>query len=451
MSKSYDDYTKEEIAAIQKTVINNTLNKTNIDLNNININTLQQVTDKVLKHYDCQCDVCGSRIDEKEGVLQFERNIDKFPTKEDGLTLENITLVCLDCYTESEKEDATDSTSFSPSISSEAKKEVAQQVKTSSQNFEAFVANNTPSLFVKRNVSTFLYLLVFLNISIIGYGLFSGSITASYGLFGAIVGQVLYTIVYEYTFLFFIGLIPIVGLYTLLEYYQPPSYFLPDYKTGFVIGPITIPYIFHPILLAITTATWIVGGLAFTNDITLPLAEDTIILVLSISLICSLLLVVSLPRVFVKLVRSDKSTLLPRSVLSYAGAIAEKHGEVYIQDNKAKPAIKADYVREVFANEENLYGDYYYPVLWIFLVNLSVVYSFFAFLLTNSLYIGFEILFVSAPLLTVIAYIIYRFVIFKLVAKELKHKADEIKSELGLETGEIHREKESESGIEFKW
>lgn len=423
---SNDEYNKKQIKKIQQKVVENTVSEYNVDFSNINVSQLQDESQKSLDAHDYSCSNCGKSGGiggDEELLLVLENDFERFDDKNDAIVKENLTPVCKECF-----EDDSDS---QPISSAPTETSTSDRVKYSIQGFEKLVAENTPSILFKTYGEFILYLFIIASVGVLGYGYTETQDPVGYYL--EIVSQVLETVssvLSEYTIIFFL-LIPVVmAFYTLFEYYEPDHEFQPDYRSGFSLGGLTVPLLVHPILLVVSNIGYLSVRFNVLSDfVDIEPAVATMIAVSCYGL--SLLLIVTLPSVFKRLVKVDKSMLMTRSLVSKAGHIALNYDDiVFTETNDRKPKLRYDYIYELFAKEDvRLGGEYYSPVLWIWLINTSVILTLAAELLVNYIPIILVAILPFTPIVIIGSYLIYRYLKFKKVAKELKNASEQITSE----------------------
>ena len=431
---SNDENNNQNINEIQQTVVQNTVSEYIVQLNKYDITApqLQEESLKSLDKHEYSCANCGKKggvEGDEELLLVLENGFERFDrdSKENAIDSDNLVPICKECF-----ENDSDS---QPISSAPTETSTSERVKYSIQGFEKLVAENTPSILFKTYGEFILYVFIMASVGVLGYGYTETQDPVGY--YVESLYQVLETVssvLSEYTIIFFL-LIPVVmAFYTLFEHYEPDYEFQPDYRSGFSIFGVTVPLLVHPVLLVVSNVGYLsVRFNVLSEFIAIEPAGATMIGVSCFGL--SLLLLITLPSVFKRLVKVDKSLLMTRSLVSKAGYIALKYDEiVFTETNDRKPKLRYDYIYELFAKDDvRLGGEYYSPVLWIWLVNTSVVLTLTAELLVSYIPSILVAILPFTPIVIIGSYLIYRHLKFKEVAKELKDASEQITSESKLD------------------
>ncbi|WP_292486996.1 hypothetical protein [Methanohalobium sp.] len=422
-----------KITEIEKKAINNTLSEYAVSLSSVKLDTLQKASAITLDEHDYKCSKCGTVggvNGDEQLVLVLKNPVDEYDSKEDAIFPDNLTPVCQDCYNKTETTDEAVATTQTNTDS------ISDRTKYSVKGFEKIVANNTPSLFFKNNFRKILTAFIVLSIGLIGYG--AVTTPSGFRFYTSLIGEysnIAYSLLITYPVIVFIGLLPLIGVYTLLEYYTPPQYFQPSYYTGYSVGPITIPYFFFIFTLISSTAVWtsvtITNTLNYTN-----IAPTNPYIMVTFILSFGLLLIT--PREFIKIVNSDKSTIIARSITAKASNIAIDYDDVVINpnsNNKTTPKLDSSHIQELFTlyETDDVTGTYYYPVLWIWLVNTTTLYAIIAILFrevfSNIVFLGA----VYSPFFIMALYTIYRYYYQTKVNGELTETTNKMKSNYSIE------------------
>lgn len=423
-----------DIQKIHKSAVENTMAEYSSVVQGVNINTLQAESKKALGGYDYSCANCGSQgilEGEEELLLTLERPASNFDSKEEAVNSSNLIPLCRDCFDQAEGEAVS---------SAEQSKNKAERLQYTVQGFEKLVAENTPTLIIRQSFRYLFALMLLFVMGSVGYGLYTENYTAT-SFLTSILGQVndvITTIFIDYTFITFIAIIPLIAIYTLFEHYQPDEYAKEQYVTSWKVGGISIPYIFHPIFVLLTSGYSVGGG--YLVSIGYISQSSVIGQLVPVAVLLLLLLLVTFPRTFRKVVRADKSDILARSQLAQVSEkiVLDKYNDIIVTANQTtKPHLTESYIREYYDEyDQELSGDYYSPLFWIGLSNVMITYIIlvFAYTVISGITISplIEITMFSSPTILVLLYIIYRRRKFSKISTKIDNLEEKIESETSI-------------------
>ena len=388
------ELSEDDIQEIHKSAVENTMAEYSSVVKGVNINRLQEESKKALVSSEYSCSSCGSQgllHNDDELLLTLERPVDEFDSKEEAVDASNLVPLCQECFEAAEGEAVS---------SAEQSKNIGERAQYSVKGFEKLVANNTPTIILRQLAQYIVtgFLLLLLGTSV--YGLYNPSTTAT-GLVSSLInGAVssIQTLFIEYTILVFILIVPLIALYTLFEHYQPKAYSSEQYVKSWQIGSVSIPYIFHPVLLVITSVITAVTGSNILTEVGAKIitvndrnyTEPSILtefgvtaatneVAFGFSVIAMIFLLLSFPRVFRKLVRADKSEIMARSQLAETSEkiILDRYNDIVVTSHQTtKPRVTKSYIKEYYDSDiavDNS-GKYYSPLVWIFFSNVMISY-----------------------------------------------------------------------------
>lgn len=427
-----DNYSEDEIEVINTTLRETRTSKYNANFGNTDFSKLKTESKKALEQNNFECVSCGKKggVEGDEVlVLDLYNGFEQYNSKDDAIKSDNLVPLCKECIQE---QDTSTPVSQAPSTK---KTTVAEQTKQSLSNFENFVANNTPSLILKRNLGGIFGLLVVVSLITLLYGQFmtnQGAIGFYTNIINTITGYINY-ITTEQPLLSFVIITPFILIYNIIEHYQPPEYFTPTYVNSFNKF-VSLPYILHPIALFLVTIVWVTLSLSITTDyINLALANQEGLF--AISFIVYLVLLFTLPYMFGKIVDSDRSLIMSRSLASKSEIKALEYDDIITTEGGGlKGKVNDKYINEVFREGQELIGEYYYPVVWRSIMSLLMAFIFILVFggIFNNISIITETLIFASPSLLLILYIGFRQMKYRQVAKEFKESTEKVKSEAGV-------------------
>lgn len=431
---------ESDIQKIHKSAVENTMAEYSSVVQGVNINTLQAESKKALGRYDYSCANCGSQgilEGEEEILLTLERPESNFDTKEEAVNSSNLIPLCRDCFDQAEGEAVS---------SAEQSKNSSERLQYTVQGFEKLVAENTPTLIIRQSFRYLFAMMLLFVIGSVGYGIYDENYTATSFLTSILeqLNTIITTIFIDYTLLTFILVIPIIGIYTLFEHYQPDEYAKEQYVKSWKFGGISIPYIFHPIFVLLTSGFVVVGG--YLGGIGVIAQDSFVGQLLPFALLVLLVLLVTFPRTFRKVIRADKSEIMARSQLAQASekVVLDKYTDIIVTANQTtKPHLTESYIREYyddydrdFGGMPDLSGEYYSPLLWIWLCNIMISYIIlvFAYTIISGITISplIELALFSSPTILVLLYIVYRRRKFSEISSKIDNLEEKIESETSI-------------------
>jgi hypothetical protein len=398
-----ESLTKDVISEIEsKSISMSQLSSSNYNWENVNSNVRE-----ALDREDDSCVECGrnhNEIDDYDDFfIRFKKSISKFDSIDAAIHPDNLEPICSDCNTSSPDEllvNVTEKTSATERFSSS----LSYLEKTFSQY--------TPSLFVKKYRLKFIIAYIFIGVVYAGINMdsFTSSLIYAYEY----PFDLLSYIIREKTFVWFIGILPVIsGVYSLFEYYHPKEFFESNYKSA----RYKLVFIIATILLAgLGVSVFVVEGI---YQGTIPLELPSSVTYEQISVYISLSASILSPIVgymMLNVVDSDKLTVIHRDLQKRGLELAEEKGITKPKSSGGnEPVFTVNLIEETIElmKERNInyYGWSYGSVVWKGLAVYSIgsyisfwVLGFTGILIQNILlYIA-----LFAPALISILYLLYR-------------------------------------------
>jgi hypothetical protein len=419
---------EEKVQELHTTALDNMYSEYSSVIEGVNVSKLQMESGKALQKAEYSCEKCNSQEDL---VFKLDEPVEEFESKERAINANNLVALCKECYHQAE---GTAVSQYSQGSDTDT----VSMIVNTLRNFEQVIASNTPSLIVRNSIPYILYLTAVFIVGSLGYGVYSEQYTAVSYLTTVLgsVGNGIGTVFIDYTFGLFLIAIPIVAIYTVFEYYEPRSYTTERYVQSWNFGSISIPYIFHPIALVVSTIGFSVLGFLGESG---RIASTGIVSVVGVALLFgSIGLFLTLPTVFTQIVRSDKSTIRAKEQLAEVSekiTLSRYDNIIITGSGKKKPRVRLSDVDEYYIDyteDLQLTDSYYGDLLWVFAVHLSV--TFVGIYLIQIGLLGAELgglavlLFIS-PTIIVGLYLLYRYIVIQRSVKKIEDSSEKIESE----------------------
>lgn len=434
------DINDRDLEKIEREIVSNTRSENTLDLTGVNPDRFYSAVKGLIRENDFSCEVCGGKggdKGEKELVVTSKKPLNEYKNKNKAITTDNLKLICKSDYYDDDVESGEAVAQYKQE-SSTSKSERAKRTLTS---FERIVSQNTPTRIVKSNIKLFMYIFL---IGLFGLGVYSVYTNQNY--FDLIVyvvsfpSNVISTLYTKHPLVLLASLLPIIALYTLFEYYQPPKYFTPDYTTSYTLGAISIPHLVHPTLLGLSTLTWVgisvikIYGYAHY----IPISTEILLEVGSVALILYFFLLITFPSVMWEFVKRDRSTVMGREVMTEAEIIAAERGETKFTENTIKGKINKKFIKDAINRLDYIQGDFFAPIVWMFFAITTTVYVYLLIFtgINHNVTNIQEIVIVCLPLVYVIIFYIFRYAQYRKISRKFSETAKQVESKAGLGGGD---------------
>lgn len=415
---------------IVDSIIHKTYHKSSSNIfHGLSKNKVREEVRKTLEEDNYKCSKCHNTHTDEQLILIFDRPKEAFNQDIDAVSSDNMSIVCEECL------DTYDDVTIGFSVENTTKTKLGDRLVSTIERFEIFTQNNTPSMFIRKNMGIFLLALVTVSIGTMLYGHFTSSVdglTYYVNSIGTLFG-IIDTIVVEYTILTFIFLFIVTLLYVLLEHYQPEWYVDDKFHTDLTLFGITIEYI-HFIIILFLSTIFIFGSFAlmeFSHLHTFP--EGVIQTVSFVSIIIYLLVILILPSVIRDMTLIDKSIIRANSQNSKIGEVAEEQDDIVMDEGTWVTNAKLlAHVKSVHQNKGGLTGDDYSSILVVFFANLMSVYVITVLIFNQYISDVVGTIIISIPLLFSVLFMQYRKYYRNKAYKEMEDTVEDIDAEVSV-------------------